>query len=81
MKMGKATIQFESSVFYRAGIRKDYPLMVKGDGVYLFDNKGKQYMDISNGTGVANIGYGNEEVAEAMYEQATRLRKIWPRRL
>jgi adenosylmethionine-8-amino-7-oxononanoate aminotransferase len=44
--------------------------MVKGDGVYLFDNKGKQYMDISNGTGVANIGYGNEEVAEAMYEQA-----------
>jgi len=44
---------------------------MKGTGVYIYDDKGKEYIDIACGAGVANIGYGNEEVAEAMYKQAT----------
>ena len=62
---------FKSYVFYRSGVRKGYPLIVKGNGVYIYDDKGKEYIDIACGAGVANIGYGNEEVAEAMYKQAT----------
>ena len=66
-------MESKSNVFYRAGVKKNYPVMVKGKGVYLYDNKGKKYIDCVCGMGVANIGYGNEEVAEAMYTQAKTL--------
>jgi adenosylmethionine-8-amino-7-oxononanoate aminotransferase len=71
MVMEKSKVEFKSYVFYRSGVRKDYPVIVKGNGVYIYDNKGKEYIDIACGAGLANIGYGNEEVAEAMYKQAT----------
>lgn len=69
--MEKTNVQFKSYVFYRSGVKKDYPLIVKGNGVYIYDDRGKEYIDIACGAGVANIGYGNEEVAEAMYKQAS----------
>ena len=68
--MEKNSAQSKSCVFYRSGVKKDYPLIVKGKGVYIYDDKGKEYLDIACGTAVANIGYGNEEVAEAMHKQA-----------
>ena len=36
------------SVFYRSP-RHDYPLGVRGEGVYLYDSNGKQYLDGSGG--------------------------------
>jgi acetylornithine aminotransferase len=41
----------------------------RGDGVYLFDNEGKKYLDMISGIGVNVLGYGNENVKRAIIEQ------------
>jgi len=47
-----------------------YPLAVKsGKGTILRDYEDKEYLDISAGWAVANIGYGHEKMAAALKEQ------------
>lgn len=50
-----------------------HPLIERGEGVHLWDNAGRRYIDASGGAVVVNIGHGVEEVAEAMAEQAGRV--------
>ncbi len=50
-----------------------YPKIVKGEGVYLFDETGKKYLDGCSGSAVANIGHGNKEVAAFAKEQIERI--------
>ncbi len=57
------------NVLYRK-LRQQYPCMVRGEGVYLFDENGKRYIDASGGAIVANLGHGNKAVAEAIATQA-----------
>ena len=52
---------------------KEYPVLVKGEGVYVFDRNGKRYLDAVGGAGVVTIGHGVKEIAEAMKEQAERI--------
>ena len=49
------------------------PLITHGEGVWLFDDAGDRYLDMSSGPVTANIGHGNERVAEAMAAQARRV--------
>ena len=51
-----------SHVFYRK-LNVELPLIVRGKGVYLYDDKGKRYLDGSGGAMVACIGHGVDEVA------------------
>ena len=44
-----------------------------GDGVYLYDTDGKQYLDFAAGIAVMGLGYHNEELEEALKEQIGRL--------
>lgn len=60
-----------SNVFYRS--RKPYPVAVRAEGVYLWDDAGRRYLDGSSGALVANIGHGRAAVAEAMAAQARKL--------
>jgi adenosylmethionine-8-amino-7-oxononanoate aminotransferase len=46
---------------------------VRGEGCYLWDDRGRQYLDGSGGAFVANIGHGVREIADAIAEQATRV--------
>jgi len=47
------------------------PTIVRGEGIYLYDNEGNRYMDGSSGSSlVCNIGHGVEEVARVMTPQA-----------
>lgn len=47
-----------------------YPIAIKeGKGSTLVDYNGKEYLDISAGWAVANIGYGNKKMAHAIKEQ------------
>lgn len=47
-----------------------FPLALKaGKGSTLIDYNDKQYLDISAGWAVANIGYGNEKMAKALKDQ------------
>lgn len=48
-------------------------VLESGEGAYLFDTEGKRYLDFAAGIGVCGLGYGNEEYAEALREQAGRL--------
>ncbi len=61
----------DSSVFYRS--RKSYPVAVRAEGVYIYDDRGHRYLDGSSGALVANIGHGRTAVADAMAAQARRL--------
>jgi acetylornithine/N-succinyldiaminopimelate aminotransferase len=44
-----------------------------GEGVYVFDTEGRRYLDCVAGIAVNALGYGDEQVTQAIAEQATRL--------
>jgi len=62
----------DGHVFYRK-LNRHLPLIVRAEGVYLFDDQGERYLDGSGGAMVANIGHGVREVAEAIGAQAATL--------
>ncbi len=62
----------EDHVFYR-NLRKFYPTVDRGEGIYIYDTQGKQYIDGSGGAAVVGIGHGVEEVTEAMIQQAKKI--------
>lgn len=54
--------------FYRK-LGRIYPLITHGEGVYLYDEKGKRYIDGSGGALVVNIGHGQREIFQSMIDQ------------
>jgi L-2,4-diaminobutyrate transaminase len=48
-------------------------VMVKGEGVWLEDAEGQRYLDAIAGLWCVNVGYGREEIAEALAQQARTL--------
>lgn len=63
---------YHDSVIYR-DFKKEYPVIDSADGVYLYDVKGKKYLDACGGALVVNIGHGVPEVIDAMVKQAQRV--------
>jgi len=51
----------------------DMPVIVRGSGQYVYDQKGKRYLDGLSGLFVSQIGHGRREVAEAGARQAAEL--------
>ncbi len=51
-------------------LNRDYPLAVKGQGCWVWDEQGKKYLDACAGANVTAIGHGVTSVADAMAEQA-----------
>lgn len=62
----------DSPVFYR-DLTKLFVTAVRGDGVYLYDESGKRYLDACGGALVVNLGHGRKDLARAMAEQAERV--------
>ena len=58
-------------VFYRK-MSHARPMIAYGEGIYLFDENGKKYIDGSGGPLVVNVGHGRSEVVAAMTEQAQK---------
>ena len=58
-------------VFYR-DLKKDYPVIDRAEGVYLYDDAGTRYHDFGSGIGVVNIGYNVPEINAAMAAQAAK---------
>ncbi len=50
-----------------------YPTAVKGDGVYLIDKQGKQYLDGSGGAAVSCLGHGDPQINDAIKAQLDRM--------
>lgn len=44
--------------------------LVRGQGVMVWDDTGKSYLDCTAGVGVANVGHANPRVAKALGDQA-----------
>lgn len=59
-----------SYLFYQS--RSPRPFLDYGDGIYLFDESGKRYIDGSSGAMVSNIGHSNPRVLEKMKAQMDR---------
>lgn len=54
---------------------KRFPFeIVKGNGVTLTDNNGQQYLDLTSGIGVCNLGYNTTPIKNAVKAQ---LDKVW----
>ncbi len=51
----------------------DVPIMVRGEGVYLYDNHGKRYLDGLAGLFVNQLGHGRKDLAAAAAQQAETL--------
>jgi adenosylmethionine-8-amino-7-oxononanoate aminotransferase len=49
------------------------PIAVRGEGVYLYDQAGKQYLDACGGAAVSCLGHGNQEVIDAIKRQADKI--------
>ena len=47
--------------------------LLKGEGVYVFDEEGKKYLDCVNGLGAVILGYSNKAFQDAMQEQVGML--------
>jgi adenosylmethionine-8-amino-7-oxononanoate aminotransferase len=61
------------SAVFRRSFRKDFPVAVRGDGVYIWDANGKQYLDLAGSAAVNFIGHSVPEISAAMAEQAAKL--------
>jgi acetylornithine/N-succinyldiaminopimelate aminotransferase len=48
-------------------------LFVSGQGVYLIDEKGQDYLDLLSGIGVSALGYAHPAVEKAIVEQSSKL--------
>ncbi len=51
----------------------DVPVIVRGSGPYVYDQRGKRYLDGLSGLFVSQVGHGRTEIAEAGARQASEL--------
>ncbi len=61
--------------FSRMGVYQDHevPVIVRGDGVYVYDAHGKRYLDALAGLFVSQLGHGRTDLVEAGAKQASEL--------
>jgi adenosylmethionine-8-amino-7-oxononanoate aminotransferase len=59
--------------FTRMAGDHDVPVIVRGEGAWVYDDRGKRYLDALAGLFVTQVGHGRTELAEAMAKQASEL--------
>ena len=59
-------------IFHRRSDRS-LPIAVRGEGCYLFDHRGKSYLDASGGAAVSCLGHSDQSVIEAIRTQLDHL--------
>ncbi|SHE56820.1 Adenosylmethionine-8-amino-7-oxononanoate aminotransferase [Microbulbifer donghaiensis] len=71
--MSEINLGGPQDLFYSKSNFVPLPLIVKTEGIWMEDDQGNRYIDVSSGPVVSNIGHGNEKVARAMYDQAVTM--------
>ena len=56
----------------------EYKIITNSDGIYLFDENGKKYIDGPGGMWCVNLGYGRKEIAKEIAEQCEKLSYFSP---
>jgi len=59
--------------FTRLSEEKDPPMIVRGEGPWIWDDRGKRYLDGLSGLFVTQVGHGRAELADAAAAQAREL--------
>jgi adenosylmethionine-8-amino-7-oxononanoate aminotransferase len=59
--------------FTRMSGDHDVPVIVRGEGAWVYDDRGKRYLDGLAGLFVSQVGHGRTELVEAMTKQASEL--------
>lgn len=77
-QMSKLAQRDLASVFHPmtqiATLNEQGPMMiVRGEGIYIWDEHGKQYIDGLAGLWCTSLGYANEEIAQTAYDQIKKL--------
>jgi acetylornithine/succinyldiaminopimelate/putrescine aminotransferase len=65
----------ESKYIVPTYIRPDV-VFSHGQGVYLYDSQGRQYLDFASGIAVMALGHADETWSKAISEQASKLTQI-----
>jgi adenosylmethionine-8-amino-7-oxononanoate aminotransferase len=58
---------------YDADGGADVPIIVRGEGPYIWDARGRKYLDALGGLFVSQLGHGRTELADAAAKQAKQL--------
>lgn len=53
--------------------RREVPMIIRGEGLYLYDDHGRRLIDGLGGLFTTQIGHGREELAQAAYDQIKKL--------
>ncbi|MGP3748788.1 aminotransferase class III-fold pyridoxal phosphate-dependent enzyme [Bacillus sp. 3A_MP1] len=67
--MGTKEVTNPDSLYYKV----DDVVMERGEGIYLYDSEGNEYIDCASATFNLNLGYTNKEVIDTVKEQADQL--------
>jgi len=60
-------------------VEKGITVIARGKGVWVYDQEGKRYLDLVAGvTRPVHVGYGREEIAQAVYDQLCELSYFTP---
>ena len=57
----------------------DVPIIVRGDGAYIYDTHGKRYLEGHAGLFTVQVGHGRDELAEAAATAIADTRAAWER--
>jgi acetylornithine/N-succinyldiaminopimelate aminotransferase len=72
--MGKIQDTFQiEDMHYASFANKTKISIEKGEGVHVYDEDGKKYIDLTAGWGVTSIGHANPAITEALLEQSKKI--------
>jgi adenosylmethionine-8-amino-7-oxononanoate aminotransferase len=58
----------QNPLFYQTS--SEIPLVSRAEGIYIWDEDGKRYIDGSSGAVICNIGHGDPTILAAITQQA-----------
>jgi acetylornithine/N-succinyldiaminopimelate aminotransferase len=73
MTTTKTDVQTLESQHVLQNYRRQPVVFERGEGMRLFDDRGRAYLDFLSGIGVASLGHGHPALARALAEQAKTL--------
>ena len=80
--MVEASVASDKTRVFPLELDRLYPLVVRGDGVWVEDSAGKRYLDaMSGGSMAATLGHGRRDIIAAARDQAQHLSYVHNERL
>jgi adenosylmethionine-8-amino-7-oxononanoate aminotransferase len=66
----------QSSVLHR-DLTKSYRQFVRGEGVYLIDDRGRRYLDAAGGVAVNVVGHGERKITDALAAHGAEVNYVY----